>query len=408
MHAQPIPLQVPALFVIAASLAFGCAARPRTAPTPSDQPAPLAMAPAQPADPADPVRSQDLLVEQAAAYAAKLEQALAERAAAQENHPAVPEEHPAAPEERDPAAPKGLDAAAPAAGSSATTRPTDTDPSDAGPSDAGPSDADPSDAAAGTDPVDHAPVRPQGEAGAEAALPPGLPDSADELVNRTELKTRETPTDLLAHLERQLLLFLREEKVPQMSEIASLPAEDRELLAALLESLTVLRNNLRRDGDMLQPEKIQPLLDLATRLRTQAELVIPTIALCKKVKTFGVYEPTGPEFAAGSEHPVIVYCEVENFASQLNDKKMWETRLKQEIVLYTEGGLPVWQNKTRTVIDLSRNRRRDFFVVDMVKLPANLTIGRYLLKASLVDLNANRIAEATVPLAIVAREARGE
>ena len=57
--------------------------------------------------------------------------------------------------------------------------------------------------------------------------------------------------------------------------------------------------------------------------------------------------------------------------------------------------------------DVSRNRRHDFFVVEMIHLPSNLTIGRYLLKVSVVDQNVNRIAEATLPIKIVAAAASG-
>jgi hypothetical protein len=158
---------------------------------------------------------------------------------------------------------------------------------------------------------------------------------------------------------------------------------------------------------MLQSAKVRPLVELGTRLRAQSELTIPTLALCKKVKGFGVYDPMDPEFAAGREQPVIVYCEVENFASQLNEQQQWETKLKQEVVLYTEGGLPVWQAQPHTVTDLSRNRRRDFFVVEMVTLPGNLTIGRYLMKVTVIDQHASRIAEATLPIKIVARAGNG-
>ena len=145
-------------------------------------------------------------------------------------------------------------------------------------------------------------------------------------------------------------------------------------------------------------------IELGNRLRAQSELTIPTLALCKKVMTFGVYDPIEPEFAAGRVQKAIVYCEVENFASQLNDKKLWETRLSQEVALFfdTEAGMEVWRDKPKTIVDQSRNRRRDFFVVKMFKIPANLTIGRYLLKVSIVDDQVKRIAEATLPVLVVA------
>ncbi len=74
-----------------------------------------------------------------------------------------------------------------------------------------------------------------------------------------------------------------------------------------------------------------------------------------------------------------------------------------ESVLYTESGLNVWSDKTTPITDRSRQRRHDFFVVRMIRIPANLTIGRYLLKVTLVDQQASRVAEATVPIQVVAQ-----
>src|SRR5258708_40019751 len=94
-------------------------------------------------------------------------------------------------------------------------------------------------------------------------------------------------------------------------------------------------------------KKIQPLLDMADRLRSQAELTIPTMALCSSVDRFGVYTPiTTTRFGAGKVNSVVVYCEVSNFASIQDETKMWHTQLKQEMDLYTESGLAVWPEKS--------------------------------------------------------------
>ena len=124
-----------------------------------------------------------------------------------------------------------------------------------------------------------------------------------------------------------------------------------------------------------------------------------------RVKRFGVYEPMDPpRFIAGKkDNDAIIYCEVANFASQMTPDKMWETKLKQEAVLYSETGLAVWSDKSDTVTDLSRNRLHDFFIADKVRIPGNLPVGRYLLKMTVTDLHANRVAEATVPVQVVAQ-----
>ena len=195
---------------------------------------------------------------------------------------------------------------------------------------------------------------------------------------------------------------MRDESVPDLGAIARLPAEDRELLSALLDGLSNFRSALRAEANMLQSKKVAPLMEMGDRIRGQGELHIPAIALCTSVTTFGVYEPMEPaEFKSGPNNAAVLYCEVANFSSQLNTKRLWETRLKHEAVIYSETGLDVWQDKPDTVTDLSRNRRHDFYVVKKLLLP-NIPVGRYLLKVTVTDLQMNRVAEATVPIQVVA------
>jgi hypothetical protein len=233
---------------------------------------------------------------------------------------------------------------------------------------------------------------------------PAAPMTSDALAEKLARRVKDDPRDVSAQLEYQMLKFLFDEPTPQLSTLSSLPTEDRELVTAVLDGLTNLRNALRADQNMLLSKKIKPILDLSERLRSQADLTIPTIALCSRVNGFGSYDPIEPaRFAAGRDHPVIVYCEVANFTSNLNDQQMWETRLTWDMTLYTEQGMSVWSDKTETIGDTSRNRRHDFFVRKMITLPSTLTIGRYLLKCSIVDTQSNRVSEATIPIVIAAQ-----
>ena len=239
------------------------------------------------------------------------------------------------------------------------------------------------------------------------ALPVARPGPQIAMEQQLLQRLRDYPQDVSAHLDYQLFMFLRDEPVPNLSAMSSLPAEDRELITSFMDGMSNFRNAIRADANMLLSRKVRPLVDMADRLRSRADLSIPTIVLCRKVEGFGRYEPIEPaRFVAGKAHPVIIYCEVENFTSQLNDGKMWETKLSQDAVLYTENGLPVWSNRDEAFTDLARNRRRDFFVVKLVTLPDNLVIGRYLLKVSIVDQQSNRVAEANLPVQIVAGTSR--
>lgn len=228
---------------------------------------------------------------------------------------------------------------------------------------------------------------------------------SDGLARKFAQRVKDYPQDLSAHVDDELMRFLRDQPVPDVQAMASLSAEDRELLSAMMDSLTNFRGALRSDNNMLFSKKIRPLIELSDRLRGQGELTVPTVSLCTWARGYGIYEPIDPaRFVAGKEHKVVVYCEVENFQSQPNEKKQYETRLTQDLVLYTESsGLEVWKEKKQSYVDQARARRHDFFIGRIVTLPANLTIGTYLLKVTIEDMQAKHIAENTVPIEIVAQ-----
>jgi hypothetical protein len=248
------------------------------------------------------------------------------------------------------------------------------------------------------------PARPDEPATRPTAFDSAMAPTGSGLGERLATRIRDYPRDVSGHLEYQLMQLLLDQQVPQLAALAALPTEDREMVSAVIDGLVMFRNTLRADNNTLLSRKIGPLLEMADRLRTQADLSIPTVALCRSVRGFGDYDAIEPaRFAAMTEYKVILYCEVANFSSGLNDQQQWETVLKQEMVLYTEQGVPVWSDKTESIKDLARSRRHDFFVNKRITIPRNLTIGRYLLKVTIVDVHANRVAEASVPVVIAAQ-----
>lgn len=258
----------------------------------------------------------------------------------------------------------------------------------------------------------------------DESLPLILPESADQIPQATphinpnpttipstdayEQKLQQLvhdyPNDLGNQLDYQLLRFVRNEPTPDMNDVAQLSGEDRDILLALLDGLNNFRNAAHADGNLMLNRKIQPLLEMADRLRSQAQLAIPTIAFCSEVNSYGVYQPMpSSRFSAGADNRLIVYCEAANFSSVQGSDKMWRTRLKQEMVLYTDTGLAVWPDKpnAQSFVDQSHNRRHDFFISRKIELPSVLTVGKYLLKITLTDEESNRVAEATAPLEII-------
>ncbi len=241
----------------------------------------------------------------------------------------------------------------------------------------------------------------------KSQAPSTAPVAPASLSQEFARRIQRDPRDMGLHLDYQLARFVNGEPVPDVSALAALPQEDRELLTVLLDGLSDFRAGITAEKPLLSA-KVQPLVELAERVGGQSELAFSNFALCTKVKQFGVYERLdAARFPSGEPHPVVLYCELANFASQLNSADLWETKLRYEVMLYTDSdrSLQVWQQPASPLIDQCRSRRRDFFIAQIVELPKDLMIGAYLLKVSIVDLNANRIAEATTPLQVVAKAA---
>lgn len=255
----------------------------------------------------------------------------------------------------------------------------------------------------GSSAADPLETRPAAATESGPSVSPSMSADASALQRALAQRIAEDPNDPVAHLEYQLLRYIEGKQVPDLGTLASLPREDQEIVTAILDSLSNFRNNLRADSNLLLSRKVKPLMDLGDRLRAQADLEIPTLLLARRVDGFGVYEPIEHRFVAGRDRDVIIYCEVANFMSQLTEQQQWETRLTEEVVLYTDtDGLPILRDKPTVVPDLSRNRRHDFFIVRRLRLPANIPVGRYWLKVTVVDQLASRVAEASIPITFVA------
>ena len=265
---------------------------------------------------------------------------------------------------------------------------------------------DPDEPAQGSDRGDSmiASVRPGTRAAPfdNAPIAPPVAPVVEPLEARLLKAARAQPSDLANQLDYQLVLLAAGKPSPDLAAAALLPSDDRSLLLAVLDGLGNFKAANRSGQSPLPRDKVRPLTEMADRLSSAVDLNVPTAVLCSKVDSFGRYEPIDPAaFKVAAEHPVVLYCEVDHFASKLDAQGQWRTRLTWDAALFDESGKKVWTGKTTEVDDLSRNRRRDFFAAKVIRLPATLGVGRYLLKATMVDRQAERVAEKTIPLQIV-------
>lgn len=186
--------------------------------------------------------------------------------------------------------------------------------------------------------------------------------------------------------------------------VPDLTTTERELLGAL----QVFFQNLSRqlDDNVDVEEAIaQGIAELRDAITKEPQLQFPTLALCYKVDGFGKYKQFDHyRYLAHTEQQVIVYVEIEDFSSKLNENGEWVTQLAQQVTIYSDrDGIPVWRSGDMQVAtDRSRKKRHDFFLLQIITIPKALSVGKYHLKVHVRDELSGAEAEDAIEFEMVA------
>jgi len=150
------------------------------------------------------------------------------------------------------------------------------------------------------------------------------------------------------------------------------------------------------------------VMEVLKQLSQTKPLTIARAALCSKVTGFGQYTAFGGNaFLAGSGQKAIIYTEVDGFAHReevASGETMYGVELSQEAALfYAPDNTLQWRWPEQQVREVSRNKRRDFYVIRQIDLPRNLTVGQYVLKVTIRDkAEGKAVAQTSIPVTVVA------
>ena len=181
---------------------------------------------------------------------------------------------------------------------------------------------------------------------------------------------------------------------------AMLPREVGRLLPVLIRAVISVRA-AARDPLLDGKEALSRVDKLHQMLADRADPVVSSLALCRKVVAFGVYEEmSDTEFVAGRTAQAIVYAQIDNLRSEETEDGEFLTRFATRLELLTAEGESVWRHEEPEIVDLCRRKRRDFFIALRIKLPATLPAGNYVMKLLVEDLLSGRADEGSQPLVI--------
>lgn len=242
------------------------------------------------------------------------------------------------------------------------------------------------------------PKAPMTNTGLEVLPPSPRPSLDDVLVQlREEVKTAD---DAEAYWQLRFVQLALDHREDLFETVPGLTEETNKLMQATFKATVAVRDFLA-NPTATGEKAVEAVDDLHQELADRADPEVASVALCRQVVTFGVYDEMGAsEFLAGRAIHTIVYSEVRNLRSKLNDDGRFETRLATRLELLTRDGTSVWQKEEPEIVDTCRRRRTDFFIAQRITLPPTLPAGDYVLKVFVEDQISQRAAEATHPLTI--------
>ncbi len=217
----------------------------------------------------------------------------------------------------------------------------------------------------------------------------------------SNLKTRAAKTsdfDTEWRLRLIQLAFHRDAEAMKVSR--SLSPQAQNLLEALVRTAVAVRRVVR-DPLLVGERELNRVKELQELLARRIDLVVTSVALCRKVVTFGVYEELADEaLVAGRTTWAIVYSEIRNFQVEQTDDGEYRTHLATRLEVLTEAGQSVWQHQEPDIADLCRQRRTDFFIAQRIELPPTLPAGNYVLKVMVEDKLSDKAGETSHPFVL--------
>jgi len=226
-------------------------------------------------------------------------------------------------------------------------------------------------------------------------------DTFARRVSDLEAAVTKTPNDFNGQFRLRMLYLADGQDEKALAPTAGMDAELEEVVQAYFRALIAARSDAGRDPSSWATRQLESIEDLRERVRSRADLQVPRVLLCTNIDGYGIYDPIDPpEFIAGRRNEVVLYIEVDNYKSERiatgPKQGSQRTLLTVRQSLLRQDGHEIWNHTDENIEDVSRDRRRDFFLSAKVVIPKALSPGDYVLKVEVEDELAGKINSNTV------------
>lgn len=247
---------------------------------------------------------------------------------------------------------------------------------------------------------------------AESAAPGPAPAEGDSGVRELAERLRGEIATGTSPLDPALRLAALESAYPALGSSFDDPfgAVRRALSPAEFETVSAVRKILGRAPAGATPQDVGEALRVAQeQMSASMALRLPRVVLCSRVRGFGNFTPIkDATFRAGRPARAALYIEIEGFTHKdqppgEDGSARWSVEVSRELTLMS-GSLVVWRRAPESVKEVGYNKRRDFFLVEEITLPATLGAGMFELKVTVRDeaSPAGAVAEKIIPVRLVA------
>jgi len=210
-----------------------------------------------------------------------------------------------------------------------------------------------------------------------------------------------TPDDLAAYQRREqdlrLLYLIANEPGAAVAAIDSLPNGDQDFWQEVMLGLAQYRSD---EPDVPRQQRLSNTVgQLRTAVRRLAPLTtlqIRRIDICSQIYSFGRVETFSlNEFDPGD--PILLYVELENFASRLTTTGSYETSFDAQLKFFEDGSDEAIETvELAEITDQSTSERVDYYQSFELTIPSHLTSGRYRIAVQLRDRTSGKKAQESV------------
>ncbi|MBN2579851.1 MAG: hypothetical protein JXB10_12760 [Pirellulales bacterium] len=205
--------------------------------------------------------------------------------------------------------------------------------------------------------------------------------------------------DVALQARLRMLYALAGRRKEAVRPIPDVPLALQDFWSKELFGLTVfLEDGQTADASRRAAESKLHLSEALVRLGESAPLVVRNPAFCTAVQSYGCITPFKKyEFTPGQE--VLLYAELENFTSQ-STPKGFHTSLQSSYQILDVRGQRVTDHVFTTTEEYCQNYRRDFYIPYHLRMPSQMTPGRYTLQLTIEDLKSKKVGQATLEFTI--------